>query len=256
MENENFPSVFTKKVLVTPSMCDATASLSRTSTFALFQDLASEHAEKIGVGGDAMTARGLFWLTAHVRVEFFKKAHMMQEMTAETWPADYGPNDFRCYRYYRLTSGEDCLALGKSMWAVSDVKNGGVCRIADAGFPAGFPFSPQVVCPDPLQRFTDHFTQDDVVCTHTVRASDTDFGGHMNNVAYFRVLLDSFSSKELAGMDIASLEIRYAHPCYEGQHLSVCRRRVENGWMLAVKREGEKASAIAQLKLRGNQTDF
>ena len=249
MENSNRMPVFTKKIRVTPSMCDATTALSYTSIFALFQDIASEHAELIGVGGAAMSARSLFWLTAHAHVEFYQKAYMMQEVTASTWPAAYGPHDYRCYRYYSLTQGGQNIALGKTMWAVTDTKTASLCRIADAGFPENFPFSSQVVCSDPLKRFKDDFAPEDSVYTHTVRASDTDFGGHMNNVAYVRTLFDCFSSSELAKMDIRSMEIRYAHPCYEGQQLSICRRQDEEGWMLAVKKDHEKAAAIAQLKL-------
>ena len=47
----------------------------------------------------------------------------------------------------------------------------------------------------------------------------------MNNVAYVRLLLDCFPASVLAGGEIASMEIHYAAPCFEGEELSVlCRR--------------------------------
>ena len=52
--------VYSKQIIVSPSMCGASPALSHAAVFTLFQDLAAEHAERIGVGGAAMAARGLF----------------------------------------------------------------------------------------------------------------------------------------------------------------------------------------------------
>ncbi len=84
------------------------------------------------------------------------------------------------------------MPWAKTEWAIINTKTGRLCPISDSGFPADFPYAEEIVCPEPLTRFTDDFTGGDAVYTHVVRASDTDFGGHMNNVAYVRALLDSF----------------------------------------------------------------
>ena len=73
----------------------------------------------------------------------------------------------------------------------------------------------------------------------------------MNNVAYVRTVLDAFPAKELTQMDVSALEIRYAHPCYEGQTLTVRRRETDGGWALAVCDGAEKAAAFARLELGG-----
>lgn len=241
--------IFIKDLIVDPSMCDATGALGHANIFALFQDIASEHAEQIGVGGAAMAARDVFWLTVHTRVQFFGKAYMMQGLSASTWPGVCKPNDRRCFRYYRLTRKDRVVALGKTEWAIINTKTGRLCPISDSGFPADFPYAEEIVCPEPLTRFTDDFTGGDAVYTHVVRASDTDFGGHMNNVAYVRALLDSFSAKELAGIPVRELEIHFSTPCYEGEQLTVFRKKSDAGWLLAVKKEDGKAAALADLKL-------
>ncbi len=249
MNTVKLDSVFEKALVIAPSMCDATAALGYTNTFALFQDIASEHAEQIGVGGAAMSSRGVFWLTVHTRIQFFQKAYLMQKVTASTWPGACKPNDRRCFRYYRLLCGDRLVAQGKTEWAVIHVQNGRLCPISDTGFPEDFPYAAETVCPEPLTRFADPFTDKDVSYKRTVRASDTDFGGHMNNVAYVRTLLDSFPAKELAAMPVQELEIHYSAPSYEGERLSVCRRQEDGRWLFAVKKDSGKVSALAQLKV-------
>ena len=44
----------------------------------------------------------------------------------------------------------------------------------------------------------DELTQDELIYTHLVRATDIDMGRHMNNVVYIRLLLDCLPAKELA----------------------------------------------------------
>lgn len=85
---------------------------------------------------------------------------------------------------------------------------------------------------------------------YTVRPTDIDFGRHMNNVAYVRVLLDCFSAAELASGRIASMEVHYAAPCLEGEELGVYCRREENGCRLAIKKADGKAAVLAAVKLR------
>ncbi len=247
-------SIFTKELVITPSMCDTSATLGYANTFALFQDIASEHAEQIGVGTAAMAARGVFWLTVHTRVQFFQKPPMLQTVTAQTWPGFYKPKDRRCFRYYRLMQGERLLAQGKTEWAILSLLNGRLCPLSDTGFPEDFIFSEETVCPEPLLRFTDPFTENDAVMQHIVRASDTDFGGHMNNVAYVRTLLDSFSAKELVGLPVEELEIHFSTPSFEGEELTVCRTRCDEGWLLAAKKDGGKASVLARLKCGEKET--
>ena len=58
---------FEKQIVLTPDLCGSAAALSPLAAFTIFQGVASEHAEKIGVGGAAMAKRGEFWLTGALR---------------------------------------------------------------------------------------------------------------------------------------------------------------------------------------------
>lgn len=48
---------FEKEFVLTPDYCDARAGLSPYGAFTIFQAIATEHAERIGVGGAAGKAR-------------------------------------------------------------------------------------------------------------------------------------------------------------------------------------------------------
>ncbi len=109
---------FEKQIVLTPDLCGSAAALSPLAAFTIFQGVASEHAERIGVGGAAMAKRGEFWLTVHSRVDFYEPAYLMDELTARTWPEQCEGRDIRCFRSYRLTKGEQTVALGRTQWAI------------------------------------------------------------------------------------------------------------------------------------------
>ena len=69
----------------------------------------------------------------------------------------------------------------------------------------------------------------------------------MNNVSFVRILLDAFSARELSGLQPAQMEIRYAASCYEGEELTVYRRKLEEGWLLAVQRGDERPAAYLKI---------
>ena len=51
--------IFEKSITVTPDYCDAAAQLSPLAAFTIFQGIAAQHAELIGVGGAGEARRVL-----------------------------------------------------------------------------------------------------------------------------------------------------------------------------------------------------
>ena len=182
------PGYFEKNIVLPPDYCGQTAELSPLAAFTLFQAIASEHAEYTGVGNDAMSARGQFWLTLHTRVDFFGSARMSQEVTAATWPEPCSHHALRCYRSYSLRRGDELLALGRTQWAVLEPEGRLLPLVRDV-FPADYAYCGRTGITDAPTRFHDDFTPADEVFTHTVRSTDIDAGHHMNNVAYVLSLI-------------------------------------------------------------------
>ena len=236
---------FTRKQTITPGLCDASGRLSCADTFRLFQDVASEHAERMGLGGVDMQKRHAFWMTVRTRVHFYKRPWMMQETTLSTWPM--APGKMRCDRCYRLCDGETLLAEGRTEWCVYDTQANAV-RSTEGLFDPETVFSDALLLPDPYARFRHDFTDENRACTHVVRASDIDVGRHMNNVAYLRMLMDSFSGAEQERMRITEMEILFCMPCFEGEALDVLRRRTDNGYEFGVRRPDGRYAALAQLR--------
>lgn len=240
--------VFERGVLVTPELCGARAQLSPLGVFTIFQALSAQHSEQIGVGVSAMAERGEFWLALHSRVDFYHPAHLMDELTTATWPEPCGERSLRFFRSHSLHRGDELVAQGRFEWVVLGA-NGRPVPFGQSGFPKDFPYTDRVGLSAPPARFIDTLTDDDLAFSYTVRSTDIDFGHHMNNVAYVRVLLGCFPAELLDSGRIASIEVHYASPCLEGEELAVYCRREGTLARLAIRRGG-KAAVLAEVRLR------
>ena len=246
--NESNCGFYRRESIIAPSLCDASFRLGIAQQFALIQDIAAEHAERLGVGGAAMTERRAFWLAVHTRLEFFAKAEMMKPLCVSTWPQRTAPEDLRMHRLYRIESEGRTLAEGRTEWMVLNTNTGRLLRARDAGFPTGMEFHEETVCAVPFSRVADDFSDADLCLTRRVVSSDIDYGNHMNNVAYVRTMLDSFSSEALGALPVRSFEIRYGDPCHEGDPIAVYRKRTDTGFVFAIKKENGKTAASAILE--------
>lgn len=231
--------------IIAPSYCDASFRLGIAQQFALVQDIAAEHAERLGVGGAAMTERGAFWLAVHTRLEFFDCAEMMHPLSVSTWPVRCAPEDIRLNRCYRIESEGRTLCEGRTEWMVLNLKTHRLMRARDAGFPTDMEFHDESVCAEPFARSGFDGSDADVRTERTVESADIDYGQHMNNVAYVRAMLNTFSTEEQKTLSVKRFEIRYGEPCLEGERIAVCRKKTDQGYLFAVQKAGGKVAASA-----------
>ena len=240
-------AVYERKQIIAPSMCDASGRIALSAAFALFQDVASEHAEELGVGFQDMARRGAFWLTVRTRVHFYHRPALMQAVDVRTWPA--APGSTRCDRFYRMSAQGQTLIEGRTEWCVYDLAAKAVRPLAEAGFREGLVYSDEKALDAPYARFRHDFTDGDRVAGDAVRPSDVDVGRHMNNVAYLRLLADSFSVEEMERMRVEEMEILFCMPCFEGEELDVLRRRTQTGYEFGVRRPDGRYAALALMRM-------
>ena len=228
---------------VPASDCDYSSRLSVPDAFGLFMDIATDHANALGIGMPDLAPRDLFWLTVKTRVVFHRRPNMNETVTAETWAEP--PERIRWIRNYRLSAGDEVLAVGKTEWTIINTRTGRLHPAPD-------------ICPDgmeprervwdePFARLKDDFSDEPVFARYTVRSTDIDLGGHMNNVAYVRVLAGAFSTEEWKKLNVQDLEIHFKASCYEGQTIEMQRRERDGGLDIRMSVEG-KTVVLARIR--------
>ena len=162
-----------RSIPILPSVCDAQMQLSIPDLFAQFMDIATLHAEALGVGADAMFARGLFWLTVKTKVRILRRPRMLETVTLSTRPLV--PERVKAIREYRLEKEGELLAEGKTEWAVIDTGSGKLCPMAGI-FPPELELAAEPAYPAPFARIRPDFSEAETLGSYTVRSTDIDLG--------------------------------------------------------------------------------
>ena len=240
--------VYSREMTILPSVCDFTGRLGVPDTFALFMDIATEHAEALGFGMGAMARQDLFWLTVRTRARFLKRPRLNDRVRISTWPET--PERSRCNRDYLVTRDGETLIEGKTEWMVMNMKTGRL-HPADALFSKDLEIDERRLLPDPFMRLDEDFSGAKDLGTYTVRATDIDIGGHMNNTAYLRAVAGAFSMAEWQGLNLRELEAAYRTPCFEGDALRIQRRDTDAGIDLRMTRQDRTVLLVRLIRGEG-----
>ncbi|MCR5760583.1 MAG: hypothetical protein K6F82_01065 [Sphaerochaetaceae bacterium] len=216
---------YSEKIRVIIGNSDSTLHLSLPSAMTYFMDIATVHAQMLGIGYDIMEKKNLVWITTKTMVDMIKAPSFLREAEVSTWVE--GQKNGRSYRDYAIT-GDDgkLLVCGKTEWTAMDIKK----RIpvsAESVVPSDLE-EREAVCTQPFKMIDHDFTGCDTCGTYKVRSIDVDFIGHMNNTSYVRAFLGCLSSKELKEKPIKHFEISYVSQCFEGNTIEFKIRRNGN----------------------------
>ncbi len=223
------------------SLCDWEGRLSAAEAFTLFMDAAAIHAQQLGVGADAMFAKGLFWLTVKTKVEILDRPRLMEPVTVRTRPV--APEKVRSIREYRLERDGELLVRGKTEWAVIEAATGRIHPMRDV-FPEGLELAPAAEFDAPFARIDPDFTGAELLGTYRVRSTDVDIGGHMNNAAYVRAVFGLIGTKARGTMPQRVIDVIFLAPCFEDEELTVLRRTSPGIWDLAVLRPDGRPAVL------------
>ena len=106
-------------------------------------------------------------------------------------------------------------------------------------FPAELDYVSGSSVSEPFARIPARFDGVEPFASYTVRSTDIDLGGHMNNAAYPRALFGAFSIQELEAMQARSIDLIFRTPCYEGEKLDLYKKEGEGVTDLRVARGNE-----------------
>lgn len=234
---------YTKTVTILPSQLNPEGQLGLAHTFDLFMDTATEAAGAMGVGWDFLKKKGLFWITVKARVRFIKPPMMLETVEVSTWPEQ--PGEKRCNRDYAIRRDGELLATGKTEWAIVSMLTHRPQSMAKV-LPQGLTYPEERVSPEPFPMIDEAFA-DPPYHEHRVDALDIDMARHMNNVAYVRAIMNSFTTKEWRKLNVTQMDIIFIASAVEGDVLRLQKREAGDHIDIRGSIAGGRTSVLARL---------
>lgn len=228
---------YSRQININPSQCDFSGRESCDDIFDLFIDIAGEHATELHINAADLMKDDLYWVVAKAMVRFYKRPRLYETVTYSTWP-EAGAG-YRCFRSNTIERNGEVIVACRQQWAVICGADKKPRNVADI-LPPDVIYLEDRAIDEEFSHITGEFGEKPFA-RYTVRSTDIDFAGHMNNVAYIRALESLYTSAKWKELDPFEIEISYASSCYEGDVLEFVKRedkgRLE---ILARKEDGKK----------------
>lgn len=218
-------STYTKTIVVQATDTDLYNNLRPCALLKYFQELGGDHADLLGMSREALVANHhASWILVRVWFRLHRPIHAGEALRIDTWHREVKGVTF--YRDFSLYIGGEAVGTGVSAWVIADIttrrmlRPGSIEAIA-ASRPPQQVFSLQL---KPIRSPENKAA----VYERTVRYSDLDVNGHMNNTKYADVLLDAFHPEELRGRFVSEMQLNYSMECLIGDTMVISRAAEED----------------------------
>ena len=240
---------YEKKHILLPGTINAVNKLGPYEALLLFQDMATVDSYFTGTDYYHLKEQSnAFWIITKSRVHFNREPTLFEEVELRTWPTK--PNTIAADRYYSLSGSDGVPAvIGVSEWTMIDIDTRKIRRISSTCYPIDEEHPTETLFEKPFHRQVSDFTPEELVYTHTVRASDTDMSRHTNNTMYCRFMMDAFPTSFFEENTVTDFEVRYSKESREGDELGIYMREDGKAYHLAVKNSEGTAIVTATLTI-------
>lgn len=177
------------------------------------QEAGERHLASGGMGWNALMQHGIAFVASRWRAQIHRLPSMGESVALTTWHRERkGPRFFRCYEW-RDARGE-LLIEGVMQFALVSVTDHRLLRGTEFDV-FGVADQPHrtVSCGDPSRWTLPPMT---VADTYTVRRSDIDRNGHLNNTRYADLLTDVLPTDA-----VSTIELQFAGECRLGDVITL-----------------------------------
>ncbi len=217
---------FSREFYLRSADFDKNERLTPRAILELFQDVAGNHAEQIGMGFNALLNRNLLWVIARTKFVVEKEIERYSTVKVKTWPKV--PQRFIFRREYLIYNSKGEIAVrGSADWMVIDSESRSLVSGGDI-FPKDADYITEFGLDEKLRKIRDiegEKTEAQVVTKFT----DIDLNGHVNNTRYADFAINAINPDKKA---IKSFQIDYHKEVLEGEELRLTATKNEDTYVV------------------------
>ena len=197
--------IFSKDIHVRSYEVDATGHFSMQAICNHLQDIAWEHAGKLGFGYEQLARKNLFWVLSRLKIQIEKYPLLNDKVILKTWPR--GSEKLFAYRDYAIEDKDGQLLItATSAWLILDKVNH---RPQPSGFLSNVPsFTESRVRENDLKKLpaVENDKKNEFV---KVLFSHLDMNQHVNYTRYIQWIMDSYPYEKYLDDRLKSIEINF-----------------------------------------------
>ena len=233
--------IFVQNFEINDMVVDRFGRLKPSMVLLYAQTVATSHGDLMNVGYDTLNPRRLFWAVIRHRVQITRLPCHGETIRVETWPMPATRSSFpRSVIAYDETGNECFRAI--SFWVLMDMDKRSMVIPGKSGITMeGSLLGNELALPGSLAP-----AHQGSCSRRTVRYSDLDRNGHMNNTKYLEWVDDLMPSDFHRENSLKEMTVCYLAESWEGQQLDLYPDFPEEGVMQvdAYRENGDKQERV------------
>lgn len=199
----------------------------------ILQDLATVQAEDMGIGYDAMHAKGVFWAVVRIKYVVHQQPEHHSIVSVRTWP--HSPSRFSFRRDWTMHDQDGNLLLSAaSEWVVMDAKERSFVSVANI-YDGPNDFSDDRAFEGRIRKLKPIPEEAAAARVITPSYSDVDVNAHVNNARYATYAVDALD--DATGRAITAFQADFRHEVLKGETLRVHTHECEQSALVEVRKE-------------------
>lgn len=210
--------------------------------FDICQDMATIHANHMGIGRDGMMEKGVIWVVVRMKYEVVGELKHFQVVRVRTWP--HTQTGFSFLRDFTFSDEEgNLLVKATSEWVLMNIETRKFARMKDH-YDGPYEFCEDRAFESKPRKIAMFDEGNRPTYTVTPSFIDIDLNGHVNNARYLSFVMNALNPGEEGA--IRTLQIDYRHEVMPDVPLTV-HTLVDGSTALlkGVREDGEVAFACA-----------
>lgn len=195
--------------------CDKNGVLRLRTLFNLFQDMADEHADKMGLGYHFCIQKQIGWIGAGYHVQINRLPKWEDKITLYTWPSKATP--VMGIRDFQMIDAEgNVLVNASSQWVLVDLNR--MRPVAIAKHIEGYEIVEERALDTSFEAIeTVEKNANEIIIP--IRHDDIDINNHVNNAVYPTVCLDGVSDEFMNAHALNEVQISFKKPAVFGNKI-------------------------------------
>ena len=223
---------------------DANELVSPSYIFKYLQETATNQMKGEGPSYRELLNQGKAFILSGIRVEMYETLVPDDNIRVYTWGSP--ARGYAFPRSYCIMRGDELICEANSTWALVDIRDKKLIRASDVEL--NYSLDEPLALDNPVRFRIPTELPMSLVGEYTIRYSDTDVNGHMNNTNYPDMLVSAMPSPE--NKIIKSIAISYQNEARTGDYLKLYMGRTDGKYyMRSVHEDGRinvEAEIIAQ----------
>lgn len=203
--------IYTHNYFLTAGECDAVGRMSVNLLIARLIEVATEHANTLGIGYSKLITLNLAWVLSRASVEVDRMPGINETYAISTWIES--SNRLFSERCFEISGSDNCiLARARTTWAAIDIRSRKPVNLSVLG-DIMFPADPRH-CAVTVMQHLGRLPDDAEAEAYTFKYCDLDFNRHVNTVRYIDLILNHWDLDHYDHFEIARFDITFINECY------------------------------------------